>query len=31
MTSPEGVYTGSWANDDKQGHGLMKYTNQDEY
>ena len=29
--SPEGVYVGSWANDDKGGQGHMKYANQDEY
>ena len=29
MTSPEGIYTGSWANDDKNGQGIMKYSNQD--
>lgn len=31
MQSPEGTYQGSWANDEKNGKGLMRYSNQDEY
>lgn len=31
MTSLEGVYNGNWLNDDKNGPGLMRYSNQDEY
>ena len=31
MTSPEGVYNGSWQNDEKNGPGNMKYSNNDEY
>lgn len=31
MVTPEGVYTGSWANDEKSGQGIMKYSNQDEF
>jgi hypothetical protein len=31
MTTPEGVYSGMWANDDKNGLGKMSYANQDDY
>lgn len=31
MTSPEGVYSGSWFSDEKNGFGSMRYANQDEY
>lgn len=27
----DGVYTGTWANDEKNGRGTMKYANQDTY
>lgn len=31
ITTTEGVYNGSWMNDDKNGVGTMKYSNMDEY
>jgi len=31
MNSLEGVYNGSWSNDDKNGQGTMRYSNQDTY
>jgi hypothetical protein len=31
MSSPEGIYDGNWQNDEKNGSGVMIFSNQDEY
>lgn len=31
MISPEGSYSGNWINDEKNGRGTMRYSNEDRY